>query len=149
MKSIFDKTVREELAGRINLLSESSQARWGKMTVGQMLRHCCLCETYYLGNVKIKRSLLGRLVGRHAIQAILKDEAAVLRKNAPSPAIFQVHQPVEDINAEKQQWIYLLERYTQFNQTVFTHWFFGRMQKEELGQFIYKHADHHLRQFSV
>lgn len=149
MKSIFDKTVREELAGRINLLRQSSQPLWGKMTVGQMLRHCCLCEAYYLGNVKLKRSLLGRLVGRHAIRAILKDEAAVLRKNAPSPAIFQVHQPVEDINAEKQQLISLLERYTQFNQTVFTHWFFGRMQKEELGQFIYKHADHHLRQFGA
>lgn len=149
MKSIFDKTVREELAYRINLLNESSQALWGKMTVGQMLRHCCLCEEYYFGNVTIKRSLLGRIVGRRAINAILKDEASGLIKNSPAPAIFQVHQPVANLDAEKQQWISLIERYTLFKQNEFTHWFFGRMQKEQLGQFIYKHADHHLRQFGV
>lgn len=149
MKSIFDKAVREELAKRIRLLSDNSQPLWGKMTVGQMLRHCCLCEEYYFGNVKMKRSFLGRLLGQKAIKAILKDETSSLRKNSPSPGVFKVHETISNLNAEKQQWIALIERYSLFNQDDFTHWFFGRMTKEQLGQFIYKHADHHLKQFGV
>ncbi len=149
MKSVFDKAVREELTKRIHALSGNSQPLWGKMTVGQMLRHCCLCEEYYFGNIKMKRSFSGRLFGQKAIKAILKDEASTLRQNSPAPIVFQVHEAITNLDAEKQHWIALIERYALFNRDSFTHWFFGYMTKEQLGQFIYKHDDHHLKQFGV
>ncbi len=40
MKTIFDITVRDEVIRRIESLSQSSAARWGKMNCYQMLTHC-------------------------------------------------------------------------------------------------------------
>ena len=42
MKNIFDQSVSAELIQRINKLNDKSQALWGKMTVDQMLAHCCV-----------------------------------------------------------------------------------------------------------
>lgn len=61
MKSIFEKNIRQAVIERINLLHEDSDALWGKMTVTQMVRHCILCEKYYQGSIKVKRSFLGRM----------------------------------------------------------------------------------------
>ena len=40
MKSIFDEATKNELETRLNSLSENSERKWGKMTVGQMAWHC-------------------------------------------------------------------------------------------------------------
>ena len=149
MKSVFDKNIREEVVNRINLLNEGSKAQWGKMTVAQMVKHCSICEEYYYGNIKMKRSFLGRIVGQRAINSILKDENSGLRKNAPTPSPFKVSEPVLNLEAEKEKWKQLIRRYDTFPEDNFTHWFFGKMTKKQLGEFIYKHSDHHLRQFGV
>lgn len=147
MKSIFDKDAREEIIARIKALTEQSKAIWGKMTVAQMVKHCALCEEYYYGNVKVKRSFLGILFGKKAIKDILKDETSTLQKNAPTSPHFKVTATNLSFEIERNSWIRLIERYETFNNENFTHWFFGQITKENLGQFIYKHCDHHLRQF--
>ena len=149
MKSIFDNNIREEIVNRINSLSDKSKAQWGKMTVAQMVKHCSKCEEYYYGNIKVKRSLLGRIVGKRAIASILKDETTGINKNAPTRPQFKVTEPVLDLAAEKENWKQLITRYGTFPEDNFTHWFFGKMTKKQLGEFIYKHSDHHLRQFGV
>jgi hypothetical protein len=60
MKSIFQKNVLEEVIERIHSLDKTKNPLWGKMTVTQMVRHCILCEQYYQGTIKVKRSLSGR-----------------------------------------------------------------------------------------
>lgn len=149
MKSIFDKDIREEIINRINSLNENSKAKWGKMTVSQMVRHCSICEEYYYGNIKVKRSFLGRIVGKSALNAILKDETTRIKKSAPTSPAFKVNEPVLHLEPEKDKWKQLIARYGSFRDDHFTHWFFGRMTKKQLGQFIYKHSDHHLRQFET
>jgi hypothetical protein len=144
MKSIFDEVTRDELITRINTLSTESKAQWGTMTIGQMVRHCSLCEDYYFGKIKVKRSWLGRI----AINSILKDDNSNMGKNAPTPSPFKVTEHVQSLEEEKDKWTSLVNRYATFSDNYFVHWFFGKMTKEELGQFIYKHCDHHLRQFS-
>ncbi|MCB0658845.1 MAG: DUF1569 domain-containing protein [Saprospiraceae bacterium] len=149
MKSIFDPDVRTEVIERIDRLTPASTALWGEMSVTQMVRHCVLCEDYYFGRIKMKRSLVGRMVGRMAIRAILKDEQSTLKKNAPTAPEFKIKANITHLDAEKLKWKTYIDRYSTFNQSTFTHWFFGRLTKQELGQFIYKHSDHHLRQFGV
>jgi len=46
MKTVFDKTTREELSSRINAVNESNKAAWGKMNVYQMLKHCILWDEW-------------------------------------------------------------------------------------------------------
>jgi hypothetical protein len=43
----------------------------------------------------------------------------------------------------------LLNEYAHYANPSFFHTFFGKMTKEQVGQLVYKHADHHLRQFGV
>lgn len=149
MKSIFDENTREEVIKRINLLHQDSNARWGKMTVTQMVRHCSLCEQYYQGATKVKRSFSGRMVGQKAIKGILKDETTGISKNAPTSPVFIVSEDIQDLETEKQNWKSLIRKYEAFEEDKFVHWFFGKMTKTQLGQFIYKHCDHHLKQFGV
>ena len=147
MKSIFDKTTRDELINRINLLNENSSAQWGKMNIYQMLKHCTLCEAMYLGKTKYKRAFIGRLFGKIGLRSLLKDEKAIQR-NAPTNPAFKITETTGNVSAEKRKWISLIEEYALYSNDNFEHWFFGKMTKEQVGHFVYKHTDHHLRQFN-
>jgi hypothetical protein len=149
MKSIFNKEIREEIINRINSLTPESKAVWGKMTVAQMVRHCSLCEEYYHSNIKVNRSFLGRIFGKAVINGILRDENTTFKKNAPTATSFKVTEDIDHLEVEKEKWKILIERYGVFENKNFAHWFFGKMDKAQLGQFIYKHCDHHLKQFEV
>ncbi|MDB5229527.1 MAG: hypothetical protein JWN76_332, partial [Chitinophagaceae bacterium] len=147
MKSVFDTTIREDLINRINALNENSTPQWGKMNIYQMLKHCTLCEEMYLGKRKYKRALIGRLFGKMGLRNLLKDETPI-KPNSPTSPEFKIKEKNGDVPAEKAKWISLIEEYAQFSNDNFEHWFFGKMTKEQIGHFVYKHADHHLRQFN-
>jgi hypothetical protein len=42
MKNIFEKSTTEEVIARIGKLTPATSPLWGKMTVSQMLAHCCV-----------------------------------------------------------------------------------------------------------
>lgn len=148
MKSVLIASDRSDLIQRIEKLNKDNKAVWGKMNLSQMLRHCILCEELYLGNLQVKRSFLGRIVGQLAIKSILKNDAP-LKKNAPTNPAFQISEVSGDIEEDKAKWIDLVKQYENYSKPVFVHWFFGKMTKEQVGQFAFKHADHHLRQFNA
>ena len=147
MRSVLDKATRDELIGRISTLNANSTAQWGKMNVYQMLRHCILCDEMFLGDKKYKQVFLGRLFGKRALNGFLKDETPI-KKNEPTSADFKIKETSGDIETEKKKWIALVGSYANYSNNDFVHWFFGKMTKEQIGQFDYKHIDHHLRQFN-
>jgi hypothetical protein len=147
MKTIFDDTTREEIINRIDTLNEKSTAQWGKMNVYQMLKHCVLCEAMYLGKKKYNRKFIGLLFGRIGLKNLMKDETP-LQRNAPTSNAFKVTETDGDIQAEKKKWVALIKEYEHYSNEDFVHWFFGKMTKEQVGYFVYKHTDHHLRQFN-
>jgi len=146
MKTVFDKSTRDELIDRIHSLNENSIAQWGKMNVSQMLKHCTQWDEMALGKVKYKQSLLGKLFGKMALRNMLKNEP--IKKNLPTVPSFRIKGNT-DIATEKSKWIQLLHEYEQFSNDGFIHPFFGAMTKENTGYIVYKHADHHLRQFGA
>ena len=146
MKTVFDQATRQTLINRINSLNENSTAQWGKMNVYQMLKHCTLAEEMYLGKAHYKRTLLGRIFGKIALKSLLKDETPMSR-NAPTSPHFIVSENSGNVSAQKQQWAALMEEYGNFAKPEIDHWFFGKMTKDQVGFFVYKHTDHHLRQF--
>lgn len=148
MKSVLDKTTRDELISRINTLNENSQPQWGKMNIYQMLRHCVVCEEMYLGRKQYKRTLMGRIFGKLALNNLLKNETP-LQKNAPTSPFFKIKETNGNVLAERNKWAALMEEYAHFSNNDFVHWFFGKMTKEQVGHFAYKHTDHHLRQFNA
>jgi Protein of unknown function (DUF1569) len=147
MKTVFDKTTRDELINRINTLDENSTAQWGKMNIYQMMKHCTLWEEWIAGDQKYKQAFVGRLFGKMALKNSLKDEKP-LRRSTPTLQELKIKETDGDVKAEKTKWVALIKDYEHFSKQDFIHPFFGKMTKEQIGYLAYKHSDHHLRQFN-
>lgn len=150
MKTIFNKSSREQLIGRINLINQNSNAEWGKMNVFQMLIHNTYWNGWILGKEKhsYKQTFLGKIFGKLALKKMIKDEKPFAR-NIPTSDQFKAKQLNGDLEAEKSKLISLIDEYENYSNPNFVHDFFGKMTKEEIGILVYKHTDHHLRQFGV
>lgn len=146
MKSVLDASTREELIRRIDTLNENSVALWGKMNVCQMLRHCRMWDEMVHNNKMGKRVFIGRIFGGMALRSVLKDEKP-LGKNTPTLPELMIKEN-GNLSTEKIKWISLIKQYEHYSHTNFVHPFFGKMTKEQIGRFAYKHTDHHLRQFN-
>ncbi|HEY5749031.1 MAG TPA: DinB family protein [Chryseolinea sp.] len=146
MKTVYDKDTRDELIRRINTPHENSTAQWGKMKVYQMVKHCRLWEEMMLGKAKYDRVFIGRIFGKMALNNMLKNEAPMGR-NAPTiPEL--IIKGEGDISIEKSKWIALIEEHGHAWASDLVHPFFGKLTKEQTGRLVYKHDDHHLRQFN-
>lgn len=146
MKTIFDKSTRDELTARITALDEKSERQWGKMNVYQMAKHCTLWDEMILSGQERKRLFIGRLFGKMALRRVLKDDAPLKHSTPTLPEL--VIKGDGDIVAEKNKWIGLIGQYEYFTRPQIAHPFFGKMTREQVGQLAYKHIDHHLRQFN-
>ncbi|MDT0689152.1 DUF1569 domain-containing protein [Salegentibacter sp. F188] len=150
MKTIFDEQIRAELIERVGQINEANTAEWGKMNVYQMLRHNIYWNGWVLGkdNPVYKQAFSGKIFGKIALKRMIRDEKPLAKKIPTSPQ-FQVKETKGDVKSEKADWVLLIKEYANYNNPDFIHDFFGKMTKEQIGQLVYKHTDHHLRQFGV
>lgn len=150
MNTIFNKRIREEFIHRINSINENSTILWGKMNVFQMVKHNTYWNGWILGkdNHTYKQAFIGKIFGKLALIKMIKDEKP-LDKNIPTSAQFKVKEIAGNIENEKEKWISLLNEYENYSNPDFIHDFFGKMTKEQVGYLVYKHTDHHLRQFGA
>lgn len=150
MKTIFDKTTRDELINRINSLDENNTAQWGKMNICQMLKHGTLYEEWILGKGEhtYNQAFIGRIFGKMGLRDMIKDESP-LRRNVPTLAELKVRENNINFQSEKKKWIALIEEYEHYSNPGFIHSFFGKMTTDQIGYLDYKHTDHHLRQFGA
>jgi hypothetical protein len=148
MKSIFNRTDNTELIDRINKLSPSSQALWGKMNVGQMLAHCQVPIQVALGDLQLRQGLMGVLFGKIAKKEILGEKP--IRQNLPTFRDAKIKGD-QNFDKEKQGLIDLVKVFTAGPKVItkVPHPFFGPMTVDEWDTLQVKHLDHHLRQFGV
>jgi hypothetical protein len=149
MKSLYEKTVCDELLNRIDQLSSESKAVWGKMNVTQMLAHTAAGMDMASGRLNIDRVLIGKLIGRF-IKPIYTNERP-FGKNSPTAAEL-VRANASDFEKEKENLKKLMKEFSEGGVEKCTrhpHPFFGKLKAEDWGIGIYKHTDHHLRQFGV
>ncbi|WP_339309175.1 DUF1569 domain-containing protein [Paenibacillus sp. FSL k6-2145] len=149
MKSIFDTINAAEITERMDQLSENSIPKWGTMQVSQMLAHCSAFHDIPLGNAFPPRGLLGRLIGRFAKPMFYNDKP-LPHNMSTIPTIIIDDQ--RQFMAEKEK---LEQQFNIFQQGAsgkfsrHPHPFFGKLTAEQWGKGIYKHLDHHLKQFGV
>ncbi|WP_339703422.1 DUF1569 domain-containing protein [uncultured Marixanthomonas sp.] len=150
MKTIFDQNSREQLIKRIQQINEDNKALWGKMNVYQVLKHNTYWNGWILGteNHTYKQAFMGKIFGKIAMKRMIKDDKP-FDKNIPTSDQFKPQAKVGDLESEKLKWIELLRNYENYNNPNFIHDFFGKMTKEQIGILVYKHTDHHLRQFGA
>ncbi len=147
MKSIFNATDNAEFIERINKLTPSTPALWGKMNVGQMMAHCQVIIQVALGELRLKRNLLGFVFGRIAKKQIMEKP---LKHNTPTFPEARIVD-AESFDKEKQKLIELIKRFSAGPGVISKdpHPFFGPMTIDEWDTLQVKHLDHHFRQFGV
>jgi hypothetical protein len=151
VKNLFDATVANEVMMRLRKLGPQSEKQWGKMTAPQMLAHCSVSMQWALGEVvPEKGSLPVRLMGRLVKPMVFRNEDP-LRKNSPTAKSLLVADE-RDLDKERDRLFGLIAKFAAGGAAGCTknpHGFFGKMTPEEWAILMYKHLDHHLRQFGV
>jgi hypothetical protein len=149
MKNLFQPEAVGEVISRIDKLQPSAERQWGKMDVAQMMAHCSAGLDLASGRLVRPRLFIGRLIGS-LIRPIYSNEKP-MSKNSPTDKSLVISDP-RDFNREQEQ---LKARVRQFHQggeaqcTKHPHPFFGALTPQEWATGMYKHLDHHLRQFGV
>jgi len=150
MKSLYKKEDAEYFINRINTLSHSTPAQWGKMNVAQMLTHCQKPLEIASGDLKPKiNPIVKFLFGKGAKRQLLAD--AQLKKNLPTFAEAKIAD-AKVFEAEKSKLIKLIQGFQQKGESGLTkdpHPFFGELSVKEWDILQVKHLDHHLRQFGA
>jgi hypothetical protein len=148
MKNLYDQPAYEEIANRILQVSADSVRQWGKMDPAQMLAHCCEAFKVPLSNQPVKRMLTGYLVGWMAKGMLFSEKP--WKQNLPTAPGFIVTD-AKILEKEKLRLLSMLEAfYTRgaANTGKYPHPFFGKLSAEQWGKMMYKHLDHHLKQFN-
>ncbi|WP_107038176.1 DUF1569 domain-containing protein [Brumimicrobium mesophilum] len=150
MKSIFDQTDRSSIIERIEAIDSNHTANWGKMNVYQMVKHNVYRNDWILGNGRFTyyHAFIGKIFGKMVLKKMIKDEKP-FDKSIPTSAPFKIKELDGDLESDKLKWISTIIDYKDFDNPDFIHDFFGKMTKEQIGILVYKHCDHHLRQFGL
>lgn len=151
MRNLFDPTVANQVKARLEKLEPQSARLWGKMTPAQMLAHCSVGMQWAVGEVAPEKGALpARLLGRLVKPMVFRNEDP-LRKNSPTAKSLIVADD-RDLGAERERLSGLIDKFAEGGPAGCTrnpHSFFGKMTPEEWAILMYKHLDHHLRQFGV
>ena len=149
MKNLFEAKTQAEINNRLCLLKKDTKAVWGKMNTGQMLAHCCKAFEVPLSQTPPPRLFMGKLIG-WAIKSKVYDDS-VFAKNLPTAKEFIVNDE-RDFEAERKTLLSMVDKFYvngPEKMEQFCHPMFGKLTAEQWGKFMYKHLDHHLRQFGV
>ena len=151
MKNLFDATVANEVKTRLEKLEPQSERQWGKMTLPQMLAHCSASMQWAIGEtVPEKGALPLRLMGRLVKPLVFRNEDPI-RKSVPTAKSLIVADE-RDMSEERNRLSRLIDKFASGKAAGCTrnpHSFFGKLTPEEWAILMYKHLDHHLRQFGV
>lgn len=150
MKNLFDAATAKEVKERIARLGPNSQRQWGKMTAAQAMAHLSTSMEWAVGDSFAPRMFVGRILGPLVKSKVLKDEKP-LGRNAPTAKSLVIADQ-RDLAKEQQRLSALIERFCAGGPqgcTKHPHTFFGHMTPDEWARLMYKHVDHHLRQFGA
>jgi len=149
LPDVFETATTEQLIERLDRLQANSPAQWGRMDVAQMLAHCGIPYAQIEGKVGGGPWLL-RWIARIAFKESVVGEVP-FRQNIPTAKAFIMSTP-HNFEAERTRLrAQVLEVHSRgaeaFEGRV--HVAFGPLTARQWSNLLYKHLDHHLRQFGV
>lgn len=147
---IFTREVTDNVIQRIHLLTPEKQPQWGKMNASQMLAHCNVAYEMMYDNKHPRPSFVMRFVLKKFVKKLATSEEPY-KQNLKTAPQFMVSN-IKDFAKEKMRLIHYLQQTQQLGGEYFhnreSH-SFGPLTKSEWNNMLYKHLDHHLRQFGV
>jgi hypothetical protein len=150
MESLFESGCVDEVQQRLSRLHPNQPRQWGTMSPAQMLAHCSLGLEMAAGEIRPPRALIGRILGPVIKPMALRD-AEPMRRNSPTSKELVI-KDVRDFETERKRLSTLISRFAAAGPagcTAHPHAFFGSLTPDEWAVLMYKHLDHHLRQFGA
>jgi hypothetical protein len=150
MKNLYDAAQAQEVKQRITSLRPDSARLWGSMNAPQAVAHCSGGLEMALGDRNPPRVFAGRLFGWIIKPLALRDDAP-MRRNSPTMPELIVRDD-RNLDAERTRLVTLIDRFAAAGPagcTTHPHSFFGPLTPNEWAILMYKHLDHHLRQFGA
>lgn len=150
-KSLHNPVHFEEIMERISCLTQNSSARWGRMNVCQMLKHCDLVLQVPLRKIELPK--INPFF--EAIGVITKWEMWVFNNGIPQnmPTFQKLIVNFEcDFDESKTNLLNTLKDFREVSingELPDQHRLFGKMTEKDWGFLEYKHLNHHLKQFNV
>jgi hypothetical protein len=150
MKTIFNKGAYQEILGRLDKLSVDDEAKWGKMNVTQMLKHCQKPIRLAFGEETVQKpGFFMKIMIRFFKPTLYNDKP--WKKGLPTAKEFII-KDAENFEQEKDTLKQLVDRMhdsEDYFKPGRKHPIFGYMKSWMWGQSAYKHLDHHLKQFGA
>jgi hypothetical protein len=149
LPNIYDPQTTLLLHARIDALTPHSTALWGKMNVAQMLSHCQVVYQQILGENQDKPgAFMAWMLRTFFKQSMVNDTP--YKPNLPTGPTFVRLGQQFDISEEQQklkQYISSIQALGPEKMANILSLSLKRLTAEEWNNLIYKHIDHHLRQF--
>lgn len=150
LPNVFSPDVASQLINRINNLQPTSQPKWGKMNVAQMLAHCNVTYEMVYENIHAKPNFLMKLVLKSFVRDKVTNEVPY-KHNIPTAPQFKIADQ-RDFNNEKSRLVNYIQKTQQLGEQHFEGKesnSFGKLTSSQWNNMFYKHLDHHLQQFGV
>ena len=150
MKNLFEAARVDEVKQRIAQLRPDSVRQWGTMNPAQALEHCSRGVETALGDKKPPRVFIGRILGPIVKPKVMGNDEP-LRRNTPTVEGLVIRDE-RNLAKERTRLYGMIDRFAAAGSkgcTTHPHTFFGPLTPEQWAILMYKHLDHHLRQFGV
>lgn len=149
MHNLFTPADEQSILQRLGQLRPGASRQWGKMTAAQALTHCSRAIEVATGDLPLKQKLIGKVFAPFVRGSLLGEKP--FPHNSPTDPAFVVADE-RDFMKSKQHLTEVIDLFCRRGPEEAAkrvHSFLGRLSGEEWGVMMYKHVDHHLRQFGA
>ncbi len=150
MKNIFILSDCQDIIARINQLSPTTEALWGRMNAPQMLAHCNVTYELVYDNKHPKPKGFMKFILKLLVKNTVVSKKPYKHSSQTAP-VFIINDE-KDFEIEKKRLVDYITKTQQLGEKEFdgkeSH-SFGALNKTEWNNMFYKHLDHHLKQFGV
>lgn len=151
MKNLFEEKAAQEAIDRIHNLTASTKPKWGKMSVAQMLAHCCVAYDFVYDEAKYpKVKGFVRFMLKLFVKETVVGEKPYKQNSRTAPDFLITDE--RDFETEKKRLIDHIIRTQKLGADYFHNKesrSFGPLTNTEWNIMFSKHLDHHLKQFGV
>jgi hypothetical protein len=147
MRSLWDPSARRELRDRLARLNPASERRWGTMSAPQMMAHLVEAMRMAQGEIVVPSK---KLPIRFTPLKELILYVLPFPKGAPTAPELISRAPLDWVT-ECATLATMIERFGERDRSGAwsEHPAFGKLTGQQWGVLIYRHTDHHFRQFGV
>ena len=151
MQDVFSVNDAQNYINRINKLTPETSAKWGKMSVNQMLAHLNVAYDLTFSPEKFpKPSFITKFLLSRFVKPKITNEMPY-KKGLPTSPVFVIANE-RNFEEEKAKLIGNIQRVQQLGRDAFEgkkNVNFGKMTAQGWNNMFAKHLNHHLDQFGV